>query len=264
MALNVVIDNFRKPEIIRQLPKLGKDNIKFVVASGKLAVSSEDEVIESVLRWAEQQPHHLQVSSLADVLECTRYLLLSSDCLDKLSQHHLVRNETRAQAVLTEISQYQSQQHSHRTRCPPAAVQREFGDMNNLLLWGSKAMDLRHMVALNCPPKLSGSTVLCYHPSYYNFCNDGRVVTYLHETKEWLPPVDLGRSGFTLAVGETLYNCDQSCRDVVETYNYKLSHFQREIKSGKTPVQWEHIGYIELASKATRARVCVEGVDPKA
>ena len=150
-ALDLICSNFSDDLVQTKIHLLEKDEIMFVVGQDSLDLSSEDEVIESVLRWADHKLHetvegrsssdsckdvktkaeenstlYLLSQHLADVLECTRYLLVSGHCLhETLARHPLVKDHPSCKDLVEKIARYQAQPHLHQAWCPPAAVQRE-------------------------------------------------------------------------------------------------------------------------------------------
>ena len=119
-ALELICSNFREYSIQKEIHLLEREEIMFLVANNSLDVLSEDDVIESVLRWAGHRlktilhetvdedssgascqdvlsesvdsPKWYLSQHLADVLECSRYLLVSGHCLhETLARHPLVK-----------------------------------------------------------------------------------------------------------------------------------------------------------------------------
>ncbi|KAK3780699.1 hypothetical protein RRG08_015484 [Elysia crispata] len=128
------------------------DDLKSLLTLKELKLHSEDEVIECALKWAvnnqvsasqeettEQDTSDSEsatsASILADVLECSRYLLITEGCLHgTLATNPLVKSDPRCQSILEKISCYQALPHLHQTWCPPAAVHRENSGMANVLV----------------------------------------------------------------------------------------------------------------------------------
>ena len=151
-VLRSIIGRFTEFASTSDLHLLSTEELKFVVSEDELTVDSEDDVIEAVLFWAD---HKCKASSpdpdsdeskhdqtdpvppqyLADVLGCTRYLLISPMCLHgTLACHPLVKADARCQAIVDKICRYQAQPDLHQTWCPPAAVHRDSSLLSNVLL----------------------------------------------------------------------------------------------------------------------------------
>ena len=148
-ALKCICKNFSKfnPQDVGE--RLEQDEIIFLVTNKKLNVKSEDDVLRMVLAWADHTSSPSQGQLLADILERTRYRLISVSYSNlNLTKHQLVLAEPRCQAVLEKISQYQLQPHLHQTWCPSAAVHREHSDVTNVLLWCNVSVN-GNMIAMN-------------------------------------------------------------------------------------------------------------------
>ena len=134
--------------------------VKYLVAKNELQYWSENDVVEFVLTWAVRNQESIcqepfdedsnsewgtdknvsgsnsqLVHNLADLLECTRYLLISPECLyGTVALHPLVRNNSRCLHLVDKISWYHTQPTLQQSCCPPAAIHRESSDMCNILL----------------------------------------------------------------------------------------------------------------------------------
>ncbi|GFS20937.1 kelch-like protein 38 [Elysia marginata] len=180
LALQFVCRNFQNPKVQVMIKILELEEMKFVVASDTLSTYSEDEVIESVLRWTENKPQtndaknvdssimvdktepssdasSQRALALGDLLECTRYLLISSDCLhNTLSGHPLVKSDPRCEAIVRMIYQYQAEPHLGHTWCPSAGTHRHHSTLTNVLvvckwdcsnnLYRTRFLDLRERI----------------------------------------------------------------------------------------------------------------------
>ncbi|GFO26573.1 kelch-like 30 [Plakobranchus ocellatus] len=187
-ALNFLSKNFKHLRSSERLFKLNFEEMKYLVSSEKLAASFEDEVIETILRWAESTPtlgdlsdtlsqedgaslvtigdnatsskaqsledgkaeeetvcqdseeqaEEVSVSRserLAELLECSRYLLTSNSFLvQTLSCHPLVKGNARCLAVVDKISRYLSNTGLQQEWCPPEAIHRDGENVKNVFL----------------------------------------------------------------------------------------------------------------------------------
>ena len=158
-VLEFIYKNFTHCDIQGKAALFMIDEVKSLVAHNTSKILSEDTAIEFVLKWADknQEPASLNVdpmnncesvstttlesptsssgSCLVDVLECTRYLLISRGCLHgTLATHPLVKSDARCQAIVEKIARYHAQLHLQQTWCPPAGIYREHSDMINVLL----------------------------------------------------------------------------------------------------------------------------------
>ena len=168
-VLEFIGQHFSDLHIQHQVRLLSVDELKSLLTVKELELFSEDEVIECALKWAEDNQVSIceslpqedssdtqsatSATVLADLLECSRHLLITDGCLHgTLAMHPLVKSDPRCQALLEKISYYQAHPHLHQSWCPPAAVHRESSDMTNVLLVCQltnsghlEALDLRDM-----------------------------------------------------------------------------------------------------------------------
>ncbi|GFN94011.1 kelch-like protein 21 [Plakobranchus ocellatus] len=182
-ALTLLAKNFERFRYSERLFKLNFEEIKYLVLSEKLAACCEDDVIETILRWAESTPtlgifsdsmrlkrvpfvaiedevaslksqsveyekaegetvtqdsEEILVSRserLAELLECSRYLLTSySFLVQTLSCHPLVKSNARCLALVVKISCYLSNTGLHQEWCPPQAIHRNSEEVKNVFL----------------------------------------------------------------------------------------------------------------------------------
>ena len=161
-ALEVICASFKEMCVQLKIHLLQTDEIKHVVANDKLNTPSEDDVIESIFRWAAHNskpifPDTIKTSSceagnheeteslkcsnvqpvqqLGDVLECARYLLISRSCLfESLIQNPLARADTKCQDIAERVLAYQARPQQHQTWCPPEAVHRKSSAMTHFLM----------------------------------------------------------------------------------------------------------------------------------
>ncbi|GFO32359.1 kelch-like 30 [Plakobranchus ocellatus] len=151
-ALTFVATNFKELRYSERLFKLNFEEMKYLVSSEELAVCFEDDIIETILLWAESTPTldtlsdilPMDVSAhqdseelaedvsssrsdlLAELLECSRYLLISySFLVQTLSCHPLVKGHDGCMAVVDKINRYLANPGLHQEWCPPEAIHRE-------------------------------------------------------------------------------------------------------------------------------------------
>ena len=260
-AVSTVLDfihkNFTTLGIRFKAGLLTMDELKSLIAHRKLEVGCEDQTIEFVLKWAEKNkdsiltepstedssdcvsPTSQSGRTLADVLECTRYLLISGGCLNgTLATHPLVNDDPKCQIIVDKIARYQAQPHLHQTWCPPAAIHREQGELTNVLLLCQvdrdgqlTALNLEKMVWENVtlagvggqaygPRKfLFNDFELCdqmkflYYDCYLYFIYRNKIYSYSLETKEsrWMM-YNSSESSLLSVVNESIF--------VYSRYNY--------------------------------------------
>ena len=204
-ALEFIGNHFTDFDIQLKLTLLKVDELKSLMTMKGLNVSSEDDVIERMITWIEGNQHSkppeekssdsktvtplsapgsVSVHDFADILECTRYLLIREACLHgTLAIHPLIKSDPRCRSIVEKISYYQAHPHLHQSWCPPAAVHRENSGMTNVLLVCQlthtgrlEALDLRDMTwkqitlrSVNFPSNFS--KVLYYKSEIYIHCN---------------------------------------------------------------------------------------------
>ena len=192
-VLDFIHKNFTTSGIRCRAGLFTMDELKSLIAHRKLEVGCEDQTIEFVLKWAEKNKDSILTEpstedssdfvshtsqsgrTLADVLECTRYLLISGGCLHgTLATHPLVKDDPKCQVIVDKIARYQAQPHLHQTWCPPAAIHREQGELTNFLLLCQvdrdgqlTALNLEKMVWENVT--LAGVGGLAYGPRMFPF-----------------------------------------------------------------------------------------------
>ncbi|GFN88052.1 kelch-like 40 [Plakobranchus ocellatus] len=184
-ASDFIADNFVH---VRHLESFSRLELKLVMSSKKLNIAHEDDLIEFLLKWAEddprndtsnisladctnnsvdrysakntppcqasiasnldeqsdlevKQPGHeppnclTRAQQLADLLESTRYFLMSrSFLIDSLSNHPFIRADPRCVALVEQISRYILRSYLHQEWCPPAAVHRRQSEKANVLV----------------------------------------------------------------------------------------------------------------------------------
>ena len=214
-VLDFIYQNFTNLGIRLKAGLLTMEELKSLISHKNLKVWCEDQTIECVLTWAEENKDSIRpelstkdsgecVSStskcgptLADVLKCTRYLLISGGCLrGTLATHPLVKDDPKCRVIVTKIARYQAQLHLQQTWCPPAAIHREQSELTNVLLLCQvdsngqlTALNLGKMVweevTLAGVGGLTGSTMkFLYYDSGLYYISGDQIYSYLLETKE--------------------------------------------------------------------------------
>ncbi|RUS79415.1 hypothetical protein EGW08_012828 [Elysia chlorotica] len=216
------------------------EEVRYLVAKNDLEYWSENDVVEFVLTMAVK--HSPPAHNLADVLECTRYLLISLECLyGSVAQHPLVRSDAACQALMEKVCWYQGQPHLQQTWCPPPAIHREHSDLANVLLmcqisreghvimlrlkdmeW--KKLSLAKLEQCNADVKL-----LCYKSTIYALYGN-RIYEYSPTSEDWqgaefAQTQDLG---VVCVVNDSLhqYSCNNRARaKVTAVSRHKLLDF---------------------------------------
>ena len=256
-VLDFIHKNFTTLGIRLKAGLLTMDELKSLIAHRKLEVGCEDQTIEFVLKWAEKNkdsihpepstegssdcvsPTSQSGRTLADVLECTRYLLISGGCLNgTLATHPLVNDDPKCQIIMDKIARYHAQPHLHQTWCPPAAIHREQGELTNFLLLCQvdrtgqlTALNLEKMVSENVT--LAGVGGLTYGPRkflYYDcylyYISGDQIYSYSLETKEsrWMR-YESSHSSVLSVVNESIfvYSCNNG--DKTGVSRRRLFHF---------------------------------------
>ena len=204
-ALKFIRNHFTDMNIQLKMRLFKVGELKSLLNMKRLNVHSENNLIGNMLLWFEGNQHSkpagrdssdsktatslsapgsVSVHDFADILECTRYLLISEACLHgALAIHPLIKSDPRCRSIVEKISYYQAHPHLHQSWCPPAAVHRENSGMTNVLLVCQltntghlEALDLRDMTwkqitleSVNLPSDFS--TVLYYKSEIYIHCN---------------------------------------------------------------------------------------------
>ena len=213
--LDFIYKNFTTCGIRLKAGLFTMDELKSLISHRNLEVWCEDQTIEFVLNWAQRNKDSIRpepptedssdsVSStsqcgptLADILECTRYLLISGGCLHgTLATHPLVNDDPKCRVIVDKIARYQAQPHLHQTWCPPAAIHREQSELTNFLLLCQVDSD-GQMTALNLGKMvweevtlagfdgLTGSTMkFLYYDSGLYYLTGRHIYKYSLETEE--------------------------------------------------------------------------------
>ena len=233
------------------------DELKSLIANRKLKVWCEDQTIEFVLNWAEKNKDSIRPepptedsgecvssaskcgSTLADILECTRYLLISGGCLHgTLATHPLVKDDPKCRVIVDKIAWYQAQPHLQQTWCPPAAIHREQSKLTNVLLLCHvdsngqlTALNLEKMVWEEVTPAgvagLTCSTMkFLYYDSRLYYISGDQIYSYSLETKKSRRMKYRSSENSVLSVvNESIfvYSCDNEDETCVK--RQRLFHF---------------------------------------
>ncbi|GFO32826.1 kelch-like protein 40a [Plakobranchus ocellatus] len=144
--LDLIADNFVNLRGSSNFNRLDAEDMKYLICSDRLNLAHEDDLIETLLQWAENDPFDesideshgpgvTRVQHLADLLECTRYSLMSRRFFgERLSCHPLVRADARCVALVERILRCHAQTYLLQEWCPPASMQRVQSKMVNSLV----------------------------------------------------------------------------------------------------------------------------------
>ncbi|GFS26517.1 kelch-like protein 24 [Elysia marginata] len=279
-ALEITARNFSDYTVKQNISELELDEIKFVVSSQELVVDSEDDVFESIVDWIyiklnlnepdspekdttkdfttassgdeDRDDASPKTPSLADVLECVRYLLISKTSMYGNHVRRLQENgDLEVQAILTRISDYQAQPHLHQTWCPPAALHRDHSDVLNVLLT-CRSLSKGQIMVLNprtmewgkllLPSPLLGrsiSNIICHDSKLYVITDDNHAYTHYGGFKQW-QSIPFSEHGIICDIGDSLYVCAN-----LQTHGVrisKLNSFYRMID--KSSYQWRSLGVL--------------------
>ena len=256
-VLDFIYKNFTAFGIRHKAGVFTMDELKSLIAHRKLKVWCKDQTIEFVLNWAEKNKESIRpepstedssecVSStskcgptLADVLECTRYLFISGGCLHgTLATHPLVNDDPKCRVILDKIAWYQAQPHLQQTWCPPAAIHREHSELTNVLLMCQvdsngqlTALNLEKMVweevTLAGVAGLTCSTMkFLYYDSRLYYISGDQIYSYSLETKKsrWMK-YRFSENSVLSVVNESIfvYSCDNEDKTCVS--KQRLFHF---------------------------------------
>ncbi|GFO11044.1 kelch-like protein 40a [Plakobranchus ocellatus] len=232
-ALDFIALNFDRLRHLKDFNRLDSDEMKYLISREKLKLEYEDDLIEVLLRWAENLPSDgfWKSKKLAEALECTRYLLISKSYLtERLSCHRLVNAHPRCKDIVDKISRYHSQSHLHQEWCPPAAMHRRYSKMVNVFVslkrdLSSPAKRTLHIfdpssdqwvniqIPRTCSQDWRNDThfqTICHDGKLYFHNADGHMMMYWPEANLWK---DLGktfkRRSSLCAIGDWLFSCSK-------------------------------------------------------
>ena len=269
-VLDFIYKNFTTFEIRAKAGLFTMDELKSLIAHRKLKVWCEDQAIEFVLKWAEKNKDSILTdystedsgeyessisecgSTLADVLECTRYLLISGGCLHgTLTTHPLVFDDWRCRVIVDKIRWYQAQPHLHQTWCPPAAIHREHSELTNFLLvcqvdnysrltalnlgkmvWeevtlaGVGGLTDRTVKIRSYHSRLSDQMKFLYYDSWLYYISGNQIYSYSLETKESRRMKYRSSENSVLSVvNESIFVYSCNNRDKTGVSRRRLFHF---------------------------------------
>ena len=264
-VLDFIYKNFTTLGIRLKAGLLTMEELKSLISHKNLEVWCEDQAIEFVLKWAERNKNSIRPkpstkysskcvssaspcgSTLAGVLECTRYLLISGGCLHgTLATHPLVKDDPKCRVIVDKIARYQAQPHLHQTWCPPAAIHREQSELTNVLLVFQvdnnsrlTALNLGKMVweevTLARVGGLTCSTIkFLYYDCWLYYISGNQIYSYSLETEEsrWMKYRSSENSVLSV-VNESIFvykcnnNGDKTCVE-----RQRLFHFPSKFNKG--------------------------------
>ena len=257
IVLDFIYKNFTTLGIRLKAGLLTMEELKSLISHKNLEVWCEDQTIEFVLNWAEENKDSIRpkpstkyssecVSStsqcgptLADVLECTRYLLISGGCLrGTLTTNPLVKDDPKCRVIVKKIARYQAQPHLQQTWCPPAAIHREQSELTNVLLLCQvdsngqlTALNLGKMVWEEVTlARVGGLTCSTMKFLYYDctlyYISGNQIYSYSLETEESRGMMyNTSENSVLSVVNESIfvYKCNNGDRTGVE--KQRLFHF---------------------------------------
>ena len=272
-VLEFIGNHFSRLKVQLKVQLLKVDELRSLLAMTNLNLYAEDEVIECALKWAKvnhisasQEPAEENssdpraetflngarsdsVNDLTDILECTRYLLISEGCLHgTLAMHPLVKSNPRCQSLVEKISYYHAHPHLHQSWCPPAAVHRERSNLANVLLvcqltnFGQlQALDLRDMTwkDILIIGHMPNAKVLYYKSIVY--------VLFNNQLSKYLPKFEVGQpvpfsEGIIRVSYDALYVYTTDSGDSTQVLRTKLFNFSSIFNNGK--LQYKSLGCI--------------------
>ena len=257
IVLDFIYKNFTAFGIRVKADLFTMDELKSLIAHKNLKVRCEDQTIEFVLIWAEKNTDSIRpkpstkysskcVSStspcgrtLADVLECTRYLLISGGCFHgTLATNPLVKDDPKCRVIVDKIARFQAQPHLHQTWCPPAAIHREQSELTNVLLLCQldsngqlTALNLEKMVweevTLAGVAGLTCSTMkFLYYDCWLYYISGNKIYSYSLETEESREMMYNSSENSVLSVvNESIFVYSCNNRDKTGVSKQRLFHF---------------------------------------
>ncbi|GFO32761.1 kelch-like protein 40a [Plakobranchus ocellatus] len=271
--LDLIADSFVVLRGSSNFNRLDAEEMKYLICSDKLNLAHEDDLIETLLQWAENDPlagsvdetHEPGVTraqQLADFLECTRYCLMSRRFLgERLFFHPLIRADARCVALMERIQRYHAQTYLLQEWCPPASMQRIQSKMVNSLVgvqavfshehvsFDFYAMDLVNQKTINIQLfkefKVVNRIQMVYqHDKMYIFPGDGSVAVYCAEEEKCkkLGQHDILKSHLCV-IGDWLYSCckEENGRAVVNRNSFHSLH-----KLSDEKLSYNQVGSLHL------------------
>ncbi|GFO04369.1 kelch-like protein 3 [Plakobranchus ocellatus] len=183
LALDFIQDNFVKLLHLEKFNSLKVDELKCLISGERLNVEHEDDLIEILLKWAENDPctSPSRIQYLADLIECTRYFLVSKSFLfGRLWCNPLIRSDKKCTTLVEKMIWYNSHSYLHQEWCPPAAVYRVPSKMVNFLFIVNAESD-----------KQLGFHCKCFQNKPYGifikfYCSAATLQAFCHDEKLYL------------------------------------------------------------------------------
>ncbi|GFO04353.1 kelch-like protein 3 [Plakobranchus ocellatus] len=263
LTLDFIQDNFLKLLHLEKFNSLKVDELMCLISGERLNVEHEDDLIELLLKWAENDPCTSPSRSqyLADLIECTRYFLVSKSFLfgKFWCNPHILSND-RCKALAIKMIWYHSHSYLHQEWCPPAAVHRVTSEMFNLLFTlkakSNKKFELDFISLQNQTYRISfefncsASTLraFCQDEKVYVCDGDGNIMCYWFEMDRLSAKRqhEILKSPFC-AVGDYLYICGNGESSKATVSRVRI-HSLFSSKDGELPVQ--HIGLSDFNEKS--------------
>ncbi|GFO32367.1 kelch repeat and BTB domain-containing protein 12 [Plakobranchus ocellatus] len=324
-ALKCLAKNFKRFRYKEHLFKLTFDEMKYLVSSNALVTFCEDDVIRTILRWAECTPTlgglsdtlplekgvsavslEVNVTSLkaqsandgnateetisqaleeqaeevpvprseqlADLLECSRYLLTSYGFLvDTLSCHPLVKGNARCLALVDKISRYLVNTGLQQEWCPPEAIHRGGENVSNVFL----LYDRRGKASVVYPPEAhcyqredasmnldrssfeAVSGIFYYVGSLLVLDSNNNLSLHTPDADSWYTKtiVKGWERQKTVLIGESLYLFKENTEDK-PTYIYKLK-LSDIINPYTHPYEWQPVCQLMVKGLSLKAATSI-------
>ncbi|GFO22721.1 kelch-like 35 [Plakobranchus ocellatus] len=266
LALNFIQDNFVNLLHLEKFNSLKLGELKCLISGERLKLPHEDDLIEIVLRWTENDLSNSPSRSqhLVDLIKCTRYFLMSkSFLLERLWCSPLIRSDEKCVALMERISRYLSHSFLHQDWCPPAAVHREGSKMVNVLaivsMYANSQLRLnilsvhskRQKLCFTNWPSVPNLTQTVYQGEKFYFCDVyGNTMLYSLEADMFkvLGTHDILKWPLC-TVGDRLYNC-QNGGNGMATVSEIFVRSLHSPQAGASSCQ--QIGSFELNKQFTR------------
>ena len=198
----------------------------------------------------EQESYEQGVHRVGDLLEATRYLLISGKCLQQtLARDPLVQGDTSCHAILQDITRYKAQLDCHQDSCLSAACHRSSGGLRNVVLT-SNFYEILYLNFFGWIKVKSGSlTEIINSIVYYNnslfICDEYTNVHVLTHNLSTCSPVTSTRTGELRAVammpiGNELVSV---CKDDEGVYSIECVSAQAQ------EAAWKRVGKLRTSGK---------------
>ncbi|GFO17723.1 kelch-like protein 40 [Plakobranchus ocellatus] len=308
VALDLIVKNFERLRYSDRLFKLTFEEMKYIVSSKALVTSCEDDVIETILRWAEftttlevpSDPLPLEDGNsvisldcsvscigteeegdedtktrserLADLLECSRYLLTSySFLVQTLSCHPLMKANTKCKIIVSNISRYLAHADLHQEWCPKEAIHRDGEKLANVFL----IHDHNGKASVMYPPHLqcykmrdasmnldwpiaAASRIFYQNENLFIFDSANNLKFHTPFTNGWKSISTNRTQNKTVLIGQSLYSFEKNTQDQ-STSIYKLN-LQDCLKSGSLPCQWQPVCQLSVKGLVLKATTSIGNI----